>query len=118
MAHYRTDPKTHSLAYLHRHNLTEAEEVLWRVIKEKQLDDVHFRRQHAIGPYIVDFCAPRRKLVIELDGVQHLDQHDYDEERTKFLQSRGYTVLRLWNHEVMSDIDAVLMKIRETLDTP
>jgi very-short-patch-repair endonuclease len=51
--------------------------------------DVHFRNQHAIGNYIVDFCAPRKKLIIELDGSQHLEQKEYDEERTKYLELRG-----------------------------
>jgi very-short-patch-repair endonuclease len=79
---------------------------------------VQFRRQHAIGNYIVDFsqrdavqCSPRRKLVIELDGSQHLDQAEYDSERTKYLEAKGYRVLRFWNNEIMNEIDAVLNMI-------
>lgn len=75
------------------------------------MGDVHFRNQHAIGNYIVDFCAPRRKLIIELDGSQHLDQQEYDEHRTKYLEARGYRVLRFWNNDVMNDMDAVLRVI-------
>ena len=78
-------------------------------------DGIHFRRQHAIGNYIVDFCAPRRKLIIELDGSQHLDQQEYDAERTKYLELRGYQVLRFWNHEVMNHIDEVLNVIWNAL---
>ena len=69
---------------------------------------VQFRRQHAIGNYIVDFCSPRRKLIIELDGSQHLDQAEYDLERTQYLEAKGYRVLRFWNNDVMNKIDAVL----------
>ena len=66
---------------------------------------------HAIGNYIVDFCAPRKKLIIELDGSQHLEQEEYDQERTKDLESRGYRVLRFWNNDVMNNIDDVLKTI-------
>jgi very-short-patch-repair endonuclease len=65
-------------------------------------------RGHAIGKYIVDFCSPRRKLIIELDGSQHLDQQEYDRQRTLYLESLGYRVLRFWNHEVAGQIDRVL----------
>ena len=80
------------------------------------MGDVHFRNQHAIGNYIVDFCAPRRKLIIELDGSQQLDQKEYDEERTKYLELRGYKVLRFWNNDVMSNIDDVLRVIWNVLN--
>lgn len=80
------------------------------------MGDVHFRNQHAIGNYVVDFCAPRRKLIIELDGSQHLEQEEYDSERTVFLQSKGYRVLRFWNNDVMKDIDSVLKVIYDALN--
>lgn len=76
---------------------------------------VHFRNQHAIGNYVVDFCAPRKKLIIELDGSQHFEQKDYDEERTAYLKSKGYQALRFWNNDVMRDIDSVLRMIYESL---
>ncbi len=75
------------------------------------MKDVRFRNQHAIGSYVVDFCAPRRKLIIELDGSQHLDQAEYDAERTAFLESKGYQVIRFWNGDVMNDIEGVLRAI-------
>jgi very-short-patch-repair endonuclease len=77
---------------------------------------VQFRRQHAIGHYIVDFCAPRRKLVIEVDGSQHLEQVEYDRRRTEYLETRGYRVVRFWNREVMKNIDGVLSRIWNELD--
>ena len=75
------------------------------------------RQGHAIGPYIVDFCAPRQKLIIELDGSQHLDQSEYDAERTAYLEQRGYQVLRFWNNQVMDDIEAVLSVILDIVNS-
>ena len=69
---------------------TAAETRLWACLRSRRLEGIKFRRQHAIGPYIVDFCAPSQKLVIELDGSQHLGQETPDAERTKYLESKGY----------------------------
>jgi very-short-patch-repair endonuclease len=103
-----TTPKIQYRAGELRQNQTEAEAKLWSRLRAHRMAGVQFRRQHAIGNYIVDFCSPRRKLVIELDGSQHLDQADYDSERTKYLEAKGYRVLRFWNNEVMNEIEAVL----------
>jgi len=94
-----------------RQNQTPAETKLWSHLRAHRLGEIHFRRQHAIGNYIVDFCAPRKKLIIELDGSQHLEQEGYDEERTAFLKSKGYRVLRFWNNQVMNDLEAVMRAI-------
>jgi very-short-patch-repair endonuclease len=93
-----------------------AEIRLWWRLRGHRMKGVHFRNQNAIGNYVVDFCAPRRKLIIELDGNQHLDQEKYDMERTAFLESKGYRVLRFWNHQVMNDIEGVLSVIYLTLE--
>ena len=61
-------------------------------------------------------CAPRRKLIIELDGSQHLEQEEYDSERTSFLESKGYRILRFWNNQIMNDIEAVLRAIAYALE--
>ncbi len=98
-----------------RRNLTPAEQRLWAVLRNQQIEGVRFRRQHAIGNFIVDFCAPREKLVIELDGGQHLEQEEYDAERTAFLQSQGYRVLRFWNMDVMKDLRGVISAIQNAL---
>lgn len=98
-----------------RHDLTPAEIKLWGVLRAHRLGGIQFRRQHPIGGYIVDFCAPTRKLVIELDGGQHLDQQEYDAERTSFLESRGYRVLRFWNNDVMENFDWVVETIMEAV---
>ena len=99
-----------------RHNMTPAEAKLWRFLRAHQAKDAHFRRQHAIGNYIVDFCSPKHKLIIEVDGGQHLEQEEYDHERTTFLQSKGYQVLRFWNNDVMKDVEGVMRSILETLE--
>ncbi len=114
--HRRTSPKVFGHAKALSHNLTPAEEKLWGHLRAHRIGDVHFRKQHAIGHYIVDFCAPRKKLIIELDGSQHLEQQEYDKERTAFLESKGYRVLRFWNNEVMNDIETVLGVIWDTLN--
>jgi very-short-patch-repair endonuclease len=94
-----------------RQNQTPAETKLWSRLRAHRLGEIHFRRQYAIGNYIVDFCAPRKKLIIELDGSQHLEQAVYDEDRTAFLKSKGYRVLRFWNNQVMNDLEAVMRAI-------
>jgi len=65
---------------------------------------------------VVDFCAPRRSLVIELDGGQHQEQQSYDARRTAFLASKGYRVLRFWNDEVLKNPEGVYLKILEALE--
>ena len=74
-----------------------------------------FRRQHPIGLYIVDFCSPEAKLVIELDGGQHLDSQIYDQKRTEYLQEKGYQVLRFWNNQVMEEIEGVILMIEDAI---
>ena len=96
--------------------MSPAEAQLWKHLRAHRMGDVHFRNQHAVGNYIVDFCAPRKKLIIELDGSQHLEQQAYDDERTKYLESRGYHVLRFWNNDVMNNIEAVLKVIWNVLN--
>ncbi len=95
---------------------TSAEAKLWAYLHTLREDGFHFRRQHAIGPYIVDFCVPRSKLVIELDGSQHLNQEEYDTERTAFLKSKGYRVLRFWNSDMMNKTNDVMGVVLEELE--
>lgn len=111
----RTTPKGYENARRLRKELTPAERRLWACLRGEGLG-VNFRRQHAIGPYIADFCCIKKKLVIELDGSQHLEQAEYDQRRTEFLQTRGYRVLRFWNRDVMHDLDGVLRAIIHALE--
>jgi len=113
--HKRTTPKIFGRAkQLHR-EMTEPEAKLWAHLRAHRMGDVHFRKQHAIGNYIVDFCAPSKKLVIELDGSQHLEQQEYDKERSVFLNLKSYKVLRFWNNAVMNDLERVLTVIWDAL---
>ena len=81
---------------------------MWASLRTLREDGVRFRHQHAIGPYIADFCAPAQKLIIEVDGNQHLDQKEYDEDRTFYMESQGYRVLLFWNYDVMNKIQDVM----------
>ncbi|MCW4450800.1 endonuclease domain-containing protein [Kaistella sp. BT6-1-3] len=98
-----------------RRNATAAERLLWERLRNKQLDNYKFRRQHPVSLYIADFYCHQLKLVIELDGEYHLSeqQKQKDSERTAALASNGLYVLRFSNHEVESHIDRVLQVIRD-----
>jgi very-short-patch-repair endonuclease len=109
--HKRTTAKIFGRAKALHRNMTSAEAKLWAYLRANRLQDIHFRNQHAVGNYVVDFCAPRRKMIIELDGGQHLEQEKYDAERTAYLESKGYRVLRIWNNDVLNNIEGVLRAI-------
>ncbi len=98
-----------------RQNQTEAELKLWQAIRNSQIKGSRFRRQHAIGQFIVDFICPAKRLIIELDGGQHNERILQDKERTLFLEKQGFQVLRFWNHEVFSEFESVLEKISRHL---
>jgi very-short-patch-repair endonuclease len=109
--HRRSTAPTFHHARELRNNQTAAEGKLWQALRLHQVEEVRFRRQHAIGHYIVDFCCLKPKLIIEVDGGHHQEQKEYDDDRTAFLVSKGFRVLRFWNHEVMNDLNAVLREI-------
>jgi very-short-patch-repair endonuclease len=112
----RAKPKSYERARQLRKEPTRAERKLWAYLRGDKLNGVNFRRQHAIGNFIVDFVSIKRKLVIELDGSQHLEQEEYDIERTKYLESQGYKVIRFWNNDVMNDINGVIRAIELALN--
>jgi len=95
-----------------RQNQTEAERIFWNRIRDGRFFGLKFKRQYGLGSYILDFYCREKKLAIELDGSQHIENVDYDNERTKYLNSFGIAVLRFWNNDVMRDMDAVLESIR------
>ena len=113
--HQAIQLRTPALAGGAREDPTPAEVKLWSRIRNDQLG-VTFRRQHAVGNYVPDFCSPKAKLIIELDGSQHLEQEEYDEERTKYLESQGYKVIRFWNNDVMNNIEGVILTIVHALE--
>lgn len=99
-----------------RSHLTPAEAALWQMLKNSQLKDRKFRRQHGISCYIVDFCCPAENLIIELDGEVHNDpqQAEYDRERDVCLQQLGFKILRFENKQVFRHAEAVLHIIAST----
>ena len=106
----RSTPKIMRRAIELRKELTPAERKLWAHIRNNQLG-VNFRRQHAIDNYIPDFVCIKNKLIIELDGSQHLEQDEYDKDRTAYFESKGYRVLRFWNNDVTNNLETVLTVI-------
>jgi very-short-patch-repair endonuclease len=111
----RTTPVGLAAARRLRRAPTAAESRLWAYLRAGQLLGVGFRRQHAIGKYVVDFCSPRHHLVIELDGSGHIAQEPKDSERTRALESMGYRVMRFWNNDVLNDIQGVVSAILQAL---
>ena len=99
-----------------RREQTDVERTLWKTLRSRQLSGLKFRRQHSIGPYIVDFCCLKPRLAIELDGGQHVSQTDVDERRSHCLVQKGYRVLRFWNHEVLENLEGVLLRIAESAE--
>ena len=98
-----------------RHQATDAERLLWRHVRARRLAGFKFRRQLLIEPYVVDFACLDVKLVVEADGGQHVRQTNEDGKRTAFLQARGYRVLRFWNHDILTETQAVLERIYSEL---
>ena len=100
-----------------RSNATDAENLLWYLLRRNQILDFGFRRQHPLGSYILDFYCHQLKLAIELDGGQHAEdaKHRHDEKRRAWLESQGITVLRFWNNEVLTNTEGVLQTIFDWL---
>ena len=109
------DRKLKPLARNLRTNMTDAEQLIWSKIRRKQISDSHFYRQKNIGHYIVDFYCPKGKLIIEVDGGQHYEKAGMkkDQERDRYLQSLGLTVLRFSDIDVLKNIDGVIERIHE-----
>jgi very-short-patch-repair endonuclease len=94
-----------------RNNQTEAEKLLWSRLRKRQLKDCKFRRQHPLGNHIVDFICLEKKLIIELDGGQHIADSEKDTERDIWMRQQGYKVLRFWNNDVFNNTEGVLEHI-------
>jgi very-short-patch-repair endonuclease len=116
MASKRSTPGIMQRARELRKESTTAESKLWAYLRMLRTEGINFRRQHAIGLYIADFAAPRKRLIIEVDGSPHGEQKEYDAERTAFFKSKDYRVLRFWDREVMKKMDDVMRVILEELE--
>ena len=91
--------------------MTDAETILWRQLRAREFEGFKFRRQHPLGPYVVDFVCIANKLIVEADGGHHAQQVDADAERTRFLEELGFRVMRFWNHEILTMQEAVRERI-------
>ena len=99
-----------------RRRPTEAERLLWRHLRLRQVGGYRFRRQQPLGPYIVDFVCLEKRLIVEVDGGQHAAQVEKDAQRAAWLEADGFRLLRFWNSEVLQDTQAVQETIRAALD--
>ncbi len=98
-----------------RSNQTEAEQRLWYHLRARRFFGLKFKRQKPVGNYIVDFVCFSPKLIVEIDGGQHVERVEYDNRRDRWLCNEGFMVLRFWNNQVLGDTEAVLESIRETV---
>ena len=104
-----------SFAQTLRNNATVPERILWSRLRGRQLGGFKFRRQRPIGPYICDFVCLSEKVIVELDGSQHVSEAGYDARRDAVLRSNGYRILRFWNEDVTRHLDTVLETIHAAL---
>jgi very-short-patch-repair endonuclease len=98
-----------------RKKSTDAERRLWFLLRDRRLLGYKIRRQRPIGPYIVDFVCIEHRLVIEVDGSQHAE-NPADDLRTRWLEGKGWRVLRYWNNDISNNRDAVLEAILNALE--
>jgi very-short-patch-repair endonuclease len=110
-----TTPELEQAARDLRNQLTPAESKLWEALRHRQLAGLKFRCQHPVGQFILDFYCPTQKLVVEVDGIIHEQQKEYDLARTAQLNEFGYQVLRFTNAEVMNNLPDVLDRIRQAI---
>ena len=98
-----------------RKDMTESERILWNYLRRSRQNGMYFRRQHPYGIYILDFYCFEANLAVEIDGKIHLDQKEYDLEKTKYLESSGLNVLRIENEDINNRIDWVIELINTFL---
>lgn len=120
MKFIRNDPLLKQRRRELRRNQTEAEKTFWARVRNRQFYRMRFFRQYSVGPYIVDFYCPKLKLAIELDGGQHAldDNLEYDAARSAYLKAQGLDVMRFWNHEVLHDMESVLVQMAKKITPP
>ncbi len=100
-----------------RNNPTQTERRLWEALSARGVAGVRFNRQVRIKPYICDLVARTPRLIIEVDGGQHADSAE-DVRRTRYLESKGYRVIRFWNNEVLRNLEGVVVEIERVLAAP
>ena len=100
-----------------RKNRTDAENRIWNCLRNRRLNGHKFVREQVIGNYIADFVCREKKLIIEIDGSQHMDAVEYDNQRTQYLEKNGYNVLRFWNNEVFDNTNGVMESILNAIES-
>ena len=110
------NPKNLSIRRNLRRTQTPQEIILWSKLRSRGTG-YKWKRQVSIGKYIIDFYCPEKRLAVEIDGIQHDDNKEYDVERTEYLKTQGITVLRFWNNEVNTNIEGVLLMIMKIIET-
>jgi very-short-patch-repair endonuclease len=120
MKYLRNDPSLKERRRELRRNQTEAEKTFWAHVRNGQFHGMKFFRQYSVGPYILDFYCPVKKLAVELDGGQHnqTENMEYDAARSEYLSAHGIEVLRFWNNDVLLDVQSVLTRVEEKLTPP
>src|SRR3989338_4631933 len=98
-----------------RKRMTKAENRMWYYLRDRRLCGYKFVRQYVIGNYIVDFICREKNLIIEVDGGQHTTAMVYDEQRSEYLRSRGYQIVRVWNNEVFGNLEGVMQQVIDLL---
>ena len=118
MARPPSRPSAQKYARTLRHGATDAEKLLWQELRRGKLPGARFRRQVPIGPYVADFACLQNRLIVELDGSQHVDRAAYDLERSAFLEKQGFRVLRFWNGDLFSERASVIETIAHAIGHP
>ena len=98
-----------------RSRMTDAEALLWMLLRNRSIAGAKFRRQHPEGRYILDFYCDEKKLGIELDGGQHGEAVEYDQQRDDWLQIQGIRMLRFWNNQMLTETEAVMEAIYQAV---
>jgi adenine-specific DNA-methyltransferase len=98
-----------------RSRITDAEALLWMLLRDRRIAGAKFRRQHPVERYILDYYCVEKKLAIELDGGQHGEAVDYDQQRDNWLSLRGIRVLRFWNNQMLTETEAVMEVIYQAV---
>ena len=99
-----------------RQEMTDAESRMWYFLRNRRLSGYKFVRECLIGNYIADFVCRDKKLIVEIDGGQHMEAAEYDQRRTDYLTANGYRVMRFWNNEVFNNVPGVLETILRSLE--
>jgi len=109
------DPLLQSRARRLRNQATDAERLLWRHLRHRQISGYRFRRQVPVAGFIADFASLEAKVIVELDGGQHQENADYDKQRDLLIQAQGFLILRFWDNQVFQETQAVLHQIVQAL---